>query len=68
MEILGMLLKGLGILSLAVAVVCTGFTFIFSDLRSLGSSAGKGIRPAALAIVSGFGTLGIMLFWIGRSL
>jgi hypothetical protein len=68
MEILGMLLKGLGILSLAVAVVCTGFTFIFSDLRSLGPGAGKGIKPAAFALISGFGALGLMLFWIGRSL
>jgi hypothetical protein len=68
MEILGILLKALGLLSMAAAVVCAGFTFIFSDLRSLGSGAGKGIRPAAFAIVSGFGALGVMLFWIGRSL
>jgi len=68
MEILGILLKGLGILSMAAAVVCTGFTFIFADLRSLGSGAGRGIRPAALAIVGGFGALGVMLLWIGRSL
>jgi hypothetical protein len=68
MEILGMLLKGLGILSMAAAVVCTGFAFIFSDLRSLGPGAGKGIRPAAFALISGFGALGVMLFWIGRSL
>jgi hypothetical protein len=68
MEILGMLLKGLGILSLAAAVVCTGFTFIFSDLRSSGSGANKGIMPAAFALISGFGALGLMLFWIGRTL
>jgi len=68
MEILGILLKGLGILSIAAAVVCTGFAVIFSDLRSLGAGASKGIRPAAFALISGFGALGVMLFWMGRSL
>lgn len=68
MEILGILLKGLGVLSMIAAVACAGFAFVFSGLRSLGSGAGRGVRPAAFAIVLGFGGLGILLFWAGRSL
>jgi hypothetical protein len=68
MEILGMLLKGLGILSMAAAVICSGIAVIFADLRDLGAGAGKGIRPAAIALIGGFGALGLMLFWMGRSL
>jgi hypothetical protein len=67
MEILGMLLKGLGILSVAAAAICAGFAVKFSDLRSLGAGAARAIRPAAPVIIGGLGALGILLFWVGRS-
>ena len=68
METLRILLQGLGILSMVAALACAGLTFVFSGLRSLGSGAGRGPRPAAIAIIGGLGGLGILLFWAGRSL
>jgi hypothetical protein len=68
MEILGILLEGLGILSMAAALICAGLTFVFSGLRSLGSGAGRGLRPAATVLIGGLAGLGALLFWAGRSL
>ena len=63
-----MLLTGLGVLSMVAALACAGLTFVFSGLRSLGSGAGRGLRPAAVVTVGGLAGLGILLFWAGRSL
>ena len=68
METLRIILEGLGILSMVAALACTVLAFVFSGLRSLGSGAGRGPRPAAIAIVGALGCLGILLFWAGRSL
>ncbi|MGH6937779.1 hypothetical protein [Hypericibacter sp.] len=68
METLRIFLEGLGILSIVAALACAGPTFVFSGLRSLGSGASRGLRPAAVVVIGGLAGVGILLFWAGRSL
>lgn len=68
METLRIFLQGMGILSMVAAPTCAGPTFVFSGPRSLGSGAGRGLRPAAIVMIGGLAGRGLLLFRAGRSL
>ena len=68
MGTLGLLLKGLGVLSIAASLFCVAIAIVFSDIRSLGAGGSSEITGDAVAIIAGLAGAGLLLWWSGQRL
>lgn len=64
----GLLMMILGILSGGAALVCIAIVAIFSDVRTLGAGGSGGASSDAVAIIAGFATAGLLLWFGGRAM
>lgn len=64
----GLLLMIVGALSGAAALVCIAIVAVFSDVRTLGAGGSGGATSDAVAIIAGFATAGLLLWFGGRAM
>ncbi|MGH6937778.1 hypothetical protein [Hypericibacter sp.] len=64
----GLLMMILGILSGGAALVCIAIVAVFSDMRTLGAGGSGGATSDAVAIIAGFATAALLLWFGGRSM
>ena len=64
----GLLMMILGVMSGGAALVCIAIVAVFSDIRTLGAGGSGGATSDAVAIIAGFATAGLLLWFGGRSM
>jgi hypothetical protein len=64
----GLLMMIVGLLSGGAALVCIAIVAVFSDVRTLGAGGSGGATSDAVAIIAGFATAGLLLWWGGRAM
>jgi hypothetical protein len=64
----GLLTMILGLLSGGAALVCIAIVAVFSDIRTLGAGGSGDVTSDAVAIIAGFATAGLLLWFGGRAM